>query len=193
VRHILGCLLCSLVLIAAACGGEPIFPDGTPARLQGGFMIIRQGDQTTVSLGGVLFPRRVKVTTATPDGPVVSYFTLPSFLHSPNALPLPDAAPALLYVEIPDFYGNLYIEGELVRGWGTARHLQSPPLPPGKDYPVRLRAAFQRGDNLLIEDRQVVLRAGQSSVVRFDGSAAISVPLRTDNVELAPPPRKNPN
>jgi hypothetical protein len=192
-RGTLATLACFLGIIPCASGEEPIFPDGTPARLQGGLMIIRQGDQTTVSLGGVLFPRRVKVTTSTPEGPVVAYFTLPSFLHSPNALPLPEAAPALLRVEIPDRYGNLYIEGDLVRGSGPVRQLQSPPLPPGKDYPLRLRAAFQAGDFLLIEDRQVVIRARQSNVVKFDGSSAISVPLPKDNVELAPAPRRKTN
>jgi uncharacterized protein (TIGR03000 family) len=189
-RRALAVLTCVLGVVPETYGEEPIFPDGTPARLQGGLMIIRQGDQTTLSLGGVLFARRVRVMTSTPEGPVVSHFTLPSFLCSPNALPLPDAAPALLRIEIPDVYGNLYIEGDLFRGAGMVRQLQSPPLPPGKAYPLRLRAAYQAGNNLLIEDRQVVLRAGQSNLVNFDGASAISVPLPKENLELAPVPRR---
>ena len=176
-RRSLTLFACCFLLAASVRGAEPIFPDGTPASLQGGLMILRQGNQTTVSLGGVLFSRRVKVTTLTPEGPVVTRFILPSFLHSPTTPPLPDAAPAILRVEIPETYGVLYLEGELVRSKGTSRQLQSPPLPPGRDYPLHVRAAYQVGDHILIEDKQVLLRAGQFTAVTFDGRGALSVPL----------------
>ena len=114
---------CGLLCIShlAGRGGDPIFEtDGeTPASLLGGLIFIRHGDQTTLSLGGVFLPRQVKVTTATPEGPVVARFVIPSFFHMPVQPPLPDAAPAFLRVETPDPDGMLYVEGELVRG--TAR------------------------------------------------------------------------
>jgi len=184
-------VLACLFLGSSLRSEEPIFPDGTPARLYGGLMIIRQGNQTTVSTGGVLLPRQVKVTTATPEGPVVTHFTLPSMLQTPHGVvPLPDAAPAMLRVEVPDVYGLLYVDGEMLRTkGGTVRYLQSPPLPPGTSYPLHLRAAFQVGDNLLIEDRKVVIGAGTSGVVTFDGSRALSVPLPRP-VETLPPPRR---
>jgi uncharacterized protein (TIGR03000 family) len=188
-RRCLAVLTCSL-LGSTLRSEEPIFPDGTPARLNGGLMIIRQGNQTTVSLGGVVLPRQVKVTTVTPEGPVVTRFTLPSMFQTPSGVvPLPDAAPALIRVEVPDVYALLYVDGEVVRTRGTVRYLQSPPLPPGTSYPLRLRAAFQVGDNLLIEDRQIVIGPGTSGVVTFDGSRALSVPLPRP-VETLPPPRR---
>jgi uncharacterized protein (TIGR03000 family) len=126
----------------------------------------------------VLFPRKVRVTTVTPEGPVVARFKLPSAFRSPTRLPLPESAPASLQVEIPDADGLLYVEGELIRGYGTVRSLQSPPMPAGTPCPLHLRAAFKVGDHLLIEDKQVFLRAGEAVGVTFDGSRADSISLR---------------
>jgi hypothetical protein len=86
-------------------------------------------------------------------------------------------APAWLSVSIPDRYAMLYVEDARV-GWESASGLlQSPPLPPGRDVTVRLRAVFASGDRLLIEEKPVVLRAGGSVSVTFDGSGALAVPL----------------
>ena len=176
-RRTLAILACCLFLTPSTRGDEPLAPDGMPISQLRGLLIIRQGNQTTVSLGGGLFPRKVKVTTLTPEGPVVTRFTLPSDLRGPTGTPLPECVPASIRVDIPDNYGVLYVEGELLRTYGTARQLQSPPLPPGKPYPLHLRCVFAVGDKLLIEDKQVLIRAGESSAVTFDGSRALSVPL----------------
>src|SRR5262245_51264132 len=181
----------SAVLFTSPAAGDGPFPDGAAPRNLGGLVFIRQNGQTTVSLGGVLFARRVCVRTDTPEGPVLTRFRLPSMLHSPNAVPLPEAAPAQLQVSIPDHHGVLYIDGELVPTRGTVRELQSPLLPPGIDVPVRIRATFKRGDNLLIEDKIVVLHAGAAVGVTFDGSRAVSVPLPP--VEELPLPRLAPS
>jgi uncharacterized protein (TIGR03000 family) len=157
--------------------------------MYGGLIVIRQGDQVTRSLGGAFFPRQVTVTQATPEGPVVQRFTLPSNFYGLTPLPMTECAPGLVQVAIPDNNGIVYIEGELIRSAGTSRQFQSPPLPPGRAYPLHGRAAFKVGDNLLIEDQQVLLRAGQVTAVTFTGSRAISVPLPRTDGEL-PPPRK---
>ncbi len=68
-RRALAILACCGFAAAPTRGDEITFPDGGAARNQGGFMFIRQGGQTTVSLGGVLFRRRVCVSTDTPAGP----------------------------------------------------------------------------------------------------------------------------
>jgi hypothetical protein len=191
-RQSLLCVVCCCS-ISAADAGEPLLPDGSPLRDNGGIIIMRRGDQTTVSLGGVLFPRRLKVTTATPEGPVVTRFTLPATVHSstsPDWLGAVEAArpdaPALLRVEIPDADGMLYVEGAVVR-WQGGAPLESPPLPQGQPRAVRLRAVFAAGDKVLVEDKQVVLRAGESASVTFDGSGAIAaVPLPTDKSPARP-------
>lgn len=188
-RRVLAILACCFLFAAATRADDPIFPDGTPASQLGGLMIIRQGNQTTVSLGGVLFPRRVKTTTATPEGPVVARFVLPSAFQSLVRPALPESAPGFLQVEIPDDDGLVYIEGELIHTKGTLRYYQSPPLPPGTPCVLHLRAAFKAGDNLLIEDKQVVIQAGENSAVQFDGSKAVSVPLPRGEAEPLPFPR----
>ena len=174
----LAVLVCCFCLILPARGDGIVFPDGTTPDNPGGIMIFRQGNQTTFSVGGAFLSRKVKVKTMTPEGPIVTRFVLPSVFHSPFTPPLPQSAPAFLQVAIPDPFGLLFIEGEMVRTTGTSRQLESPPLQPGKDFPLRLRAAFAVGDNLLIEDQVVTIRSGESIAVTFDGRQAVSVPLR---------------
>ena len=190
-RRTLGLIACCFLLTPSTRAEEPVNPDGIPYSMLGGLIIVRHGNQTTTSLGGALFPRRVKVTTETPDGPVVARFILPSAFQSPNRPPLPESAPAFLQVEIPDDDGLLYIEGELIHTKGTVRWYQSPPLPPGRDCTLHLRAAFQSGDHLLIEDKEVSLQAGANTAVKFDGRQAQSVALPKGPTEPLPFPRSN--
>jgi uncharacterized protein (TIGR03000 family) len=91
----------------------------------------------------------------------------------------------LVQVEIPDPDGILYAEGELLRSGGTVRQLQSPPLPRGREFPLRLRAAFRMGANLLIEEKLVQLRAGEQVVAAFDGRAALSVPFPLNRADFS--------
>src|SRR5262249_18684518 len=164
-------ILASCLLLPAPAFAQPIiFPDGSSSDNPGGLMIIRKGNQTTWSLGGAFLPRRVKVVTQTPEGKDVVRFRLPAVFNSPDIPMLPDAAPANLQIEVPDEHALLFVEGEMVRSRGTSRQLESPKLPPGKDYPVRLRAAYVVGNNFVIEDKQLMLRAGEASAIRFDGS-----------------------
>jgi hypothetical protein len=188
--RVLAFIACCGLLTPAARGDEPLAPDGTPLRVQGGLIFVRHGNQTIWSLGGGIFPRKIKMTTATPEGPVVTRFSLPP--NSPIPLgPVAGAStPASLQIAIPDPDGLLYIEGNLVRGKDTLRHLQSPPLPPGQACLLHLTAAFRVGDNLLIEDQQVQVQGGANTTVTFTGSKAISVPLPANAVEAAPAPRR---
>jgi hypothetical protein len=186
-------IIASCFLITLPGSAQETFnPDGIPLSAMGGLIIIRQGNQTIMSLGGGIFPRRVKVVTATPEGPVVTRFSLPSSWVSPTS-PLAVLAPANLRVEIPDPDGVLYIEieGELIRSKGISRQLQSPSIPVGTHFPLQVRAAFKVGDNLLIEDKQILLHAGESTTVIFDGRTALSVPLQVEEAKVIPfPPRE---
>jgi hypothetical protein len=77
-----------LVLVAAASSDEPYFrenPDGAP----GGLTLIRRGNQTTWSLGGIFRPMRVRVVERTPHGPTTTRLRFPSALHSPVMPPNP--------------------------------------------------------------------------------------------------------
>ena len=78
---------------------------------------------------------------------------------------------------MPDPKGLLYIDGRLTDTEGTSRQVQSPPLGDGQAHAFRLRAAFKVGDNLLIEDKQVMVRSGQVADVTFAGERALSVAL----------------
>jgi uncharacterized protein (TIGR03000 family) len=177
-RTALAIAVCCYLLSPPARGGEDFLPDGSPLSGNGGLIIMRQGNQTTVSLGGALLPRKVRVTTATPAGPVVTRFTLPSNFHSPTTPRWLGTAPATLQVDIPDPDGLLYVEGQKVTTDGALRrYLQSPPLPPGQDCLLRLTAVFGVGDRILVEDRQVLIRAGQCTAVTFDGSRAVAAPM----------------
>ena len=110
-----------------------------------------------------------------------------SHFHVPP--PLPECAPALITVGIPDDCGLIYIDDQLIAGDGTWRYLQSPALPPGASYLLHLRAAFKVGDNLLIEEKSILIHVGESITVKFDGQKAISVPLPRE-AERLPIPRE---
>lgn len=179
-RQLTAILALILLLPPILRADDVTFGPGMESRHLGGLMIVRQGGQTTFSLGGILFSRHVKTKTLTPDGPVVTRFKLPSALHSPTAIPFLESAPATIFVDIPDQVGLLYLDGELLPTNGVSRQLESPPLRPGMDYPLKLRGVFAAGDNLLIEDKTLLLRAGESVRVSFDGSRAVVVSLRKD-------------
>jgi uncharacterized protein (TIGR03000 family) len=182
-RRALLLLVCWFAITSSA---KAQFPDGTPPEMRGGLMIIRQGGVTTWSLGGVLLPRAVKQVTRTPDGTKeYTRFKMPSMMHIPQPIPFLDAAPATIQVEVPDRHALLYVDGELVRTHGQARQLESPPLAPGKSYPVRVRTAFVIGDRFYVEEKEVTLRAGQQVAINFDGAQAVSVALPRDTPPVA--------
>jgi uncharacterized protein (TIGR03000 family) len=180
-RQAVPVLACCLFLTPSSRAGDIILPDGTPLSGNGGLIIMRRGDQTTVSFGGVFLPRKVRVSTETPEGPVVTRFTMPALTRSQAnpPFPPPPTSPALVRVSIPDPYGIVYIEDKLVRTKSADRLFESPPLPLGKVYPLRLSAVFQVDDRIFVEKKTVMLKAGESSVVTFDGSQGVSVAAPT--------------
>jgi len=172
--------------------------DDTPGTQPGGIVFIKKGDQYIWRFGGALVPMRIRITEPGPNGPVTSWMTLPSSFQSsdvalalqhhpiPQSRPLtehnslaPSPAPnrAGVQVAMPDPLGLLYIDGRLTDTRGTSRLIESPEMERGKLHVFRLRAAFKVGENLLIEEKEVVVRVGEVIPVTFDGSKAISVPL----------------
>src|SRR5262249_22310263 len=175
-RQVMALLAFGFFLTPAIFADEPLSPDGTPLRYQGGLMIVRQGNQTFASAGGVIFPRFVRVKTRTPEGPVITRFVMPSLNRDPNAPFFTDAVPGWLTVEVPDNYTLLFVDGQLTESRGTVRQLESPPLPPDQAFTLNLRTAIRSGDKVLIEDKQVVMRSRERAVVKFDGSQTFAIP-----------------
>ncbi len=189
-RRFLATLLCFLfVMSLPAHAVDPyVNPDGVPYANLGGIIVYRLGNQNITSIGGGPIPRHVWVTSSVPPAPPpppAILFPMPDAPKPPQG----NCAPALVRIGLPDTYGLVYIEGELVRSEGKVRRFQSPPLPLGKEYPLHLRVAFKVGDNLLIEDKEVLIRPAVESTVSFDGSRALAVPLKPQESQL-PPPRK---
>jgi uncharacterized protein (TIGR03000 family) len=215
-RSTLAILICGL-LAPSAFAQPVVFPDNTTSDQPGGLIIIRKGNQTTWALGGAFLPQSVKVVTRTPDGGKdIVRFHMPSVFQNPYAPPLSTvvpppggiaplpggvvppaewkgpppvpAAPAAVQVTVPDPHALLFVDGELVRTRGTTRQLESPALPPGKTYPLRVRAAYVVGNNFVIEDREVLIRAGENASVTFDGARALVVPLPKNDAQVAQTP-----
>ncbi len=177
-RRVLAILACSFWFTSTAFAQPVVFPDGTTSDQPGGLMIIRKGGQTAWSLGGAFLQRSVKVVARTPEGKEITRFKMPSVFRDPYAPPLSDMIPAGVQVEVSDPHALLFIDGEKVRTTGTSRQLESPALTQGKGYPLRLRAAYVVGNNFVIEDKEITIRAGETTLVRFDGSGAQVVPLK---------------
>ncbi len=193
VRRPFSFLACCFLLTASARSQDVIFPDNQPANKLGGLMIIRQGDQTTVSASGgaIAVPKKgqgdYRDAGRSDCHAVHDPVIFPTFQTRRRFRRRPQRRSR---VSIPDSYGLLYVEGEMLRTKGTVRQLQSPPLPPGTSYPLRLRAAFQAGDQLLIEDKVVSIRAGDTVAVTFDGTGALSVPLPRAALDVVSVPRR---
>jgi hypothetical protein len=164
----------------------PLDYDDTPGTYPGGIVFGRVNGQRVLRVGGALFPMRVRVTEPAPDGPVTTRMVYPSSgqsslvplaLQHQVKLPSPEPLPATCgaRVQIPDPIGLLYVDGRLTDTRGESRFIEAPA--PGRDQVVRLRAAFKAGENLLIEEKEVMIRAGQVTEVAFDGARATAVPL----------------
>jgi uncharacterized protein (TIGR03000 family) len=173
----------------------PLDYDDTPGAVPGGIFFGRVNGQTIWRFGGGLLPMNVRVSEPGPDGKVTTWTTYPGSAQSsflPLALqhqvvppavldrvmpPAPLPSVASVQVEMPDPVGLLYIDGQLSETRGTVRQFQSTPLEPGQSHVFRIRAAFKVGDNLLIEEKEVVATAGHVTAVSFDGKRATAVPL----------------
>jgi uncharacterized protein (TIGR03000 family) len=173
----------------------PLDYDDTPGAEPGGIVFGRQGGQWFVRFGGGLLPMRIRTSEPGPNGPITTRMVLPSAAQSSlvpltlqhQAVPIVAPGPALpvkpapdracVQVQIPDAIGLLYVDGRLTETRGTSRLIESPALEPGKAHTFKLRAGFKVGENLLIEDREVVVRAGQVTDATFDGTRATSVAL----------------
>jgi hypothetical protein len=159
----------------------PLDYDDTPGTYPGGLVFGRVNGQRVLRVGGALFPMHVRVTEPGPDGPVTTRMVYPSSGQS-SLVPLalqhqvkvpspPPAGSCGVRVRMPDPIGLLYVDGRLTDSRGESRFVETPA------GAVRLRAAFKSGENLLIEEKEVVVRAGQVTEVVFDGARATSVAL----------------
>ena len=100
----------------------------------------------------------------------------PADLPPPKPLPPEPAANQVrIDVATPDPYGLLYVNGEKTSA--GIRYYLADNVAAGKSHTFQLRAAFRVGNDLLIEDRQVEVQAGQSIAVQFEGKNAMRVPL----------------
>jgi uncharacterized protein (TIGR03000 family) len=183
---VLSLLLLQEVASPPAYAVDPyISPDGVPYSNLGGIIVYRLGNQNITSIGGGPIPRHVWTTTTVPPPPPPPAipFKMPG-AAADGVPPRPNCSPALVKIGIPDPNGIVYIDGELYRSDGTTRRFQSPPLPLGQSYPLRVRAAFKVGDQLLIEDKQVLIQPAVENTITFDGSRAMAVPLTPQPSDL---------
>ena len=170
-------LTCCAFFLPQASADELLNADDMPYSVLGGIMIFRQGDQRGIAVGGAMFPRRIRTSTITPDGKVVTRYILPSNFQGPPTPFLNRLQPAHLHVELPDANWLLYIDGHLLPDQGAVRELKSSPLEAGKVYTFHLHAACKVGANVLLEEREVLVRPGERTVVTFDGTRAAPVSL----------------
>jgi uncharacterized protein (TIGR03000 family) len=112
-----------------------------------------------------------------PNSVPVTPFTMPPATHFTTSPTTPGTAPGLIAVNIPESDGVVFIDDQLIPSSGKLRYLQSPPLAPGQAYPLHLRAAYVVGDHVLVQEKQVVIRAGETANANFDGKNTISVPV----------------
>jgi hypothetical protein len=98
----------------------------------------------------------------------------------------------IVEVQLPDERGLLYVNGNPTPLHGPVQVLRTEFLPRCGAQVFELRAAFRAGDELLIENRTLVIHAGERTSVTFDGGKAVRVKLPLAGEEL-PSPRPLPD
>ena len=74
--------------------------------------------------------------------------------------------PALLTVEVPAG-AKLYVDGRLTNGDGSARKFHTPALPAGKSFFYELKAEVEIAGRTEIEEKRVIVRAGDTLAESF--------------------------
>lgn len=73
---------------------------------------------------------------------------------------------AQVEVTLPDASAQVWVEGVEMTNRGRTRLLESPELVPGKSYTYTIRAAWKNGDEVVGDERKVVVTTGK--VVKLD-------------------------
>ena len=94
----------------------------------------------------------------------------PRVVYVPVYVKAPAAAPATVVVRLPAG-ARLTVDGTPTHSTGATRSFQSPPLEPGRTYHYTLEAEVVQGGQTLTVAREVAVRAGQDSEVRFNPAA----------------------
>jgi uncharacterized protein (TIGR03000 family) len=85
-----------------------------------------------------------------------------------DQLPAPQDNRARITIVLPSTANDIWVEGEKMPSRLTAtRIFISPPLEPGHDYSYRIKASWVNLDQIITRERQVMVRANQSTTVDF--------------------------
>ncbi len=147
------------------CGGVIVAPSYTPVMESGGVII-----------GRAVAP--AQVAGGTPAG----YYATPEtgtsgYLASAPPSTASGELPAHLAVELPA-NAKLYVDGTLIRGEGDVRHFHTPDLTQGKAFYYELRAEYTVAGKVEVEEKKVVVRAGDRLSEAFPKLLALAKPSR---------------
>ena len=113
-------------------------------------------------------------SAATPAGPVVTASRAEIGTNGLlAAAPKNDSAPARLVIELPA-KATLYVDGVAVPGKGESRQFHTPDLTRNKAYYYELKAAVLVDGKVEVEEKKVVIRAGDTAIEAFPKLIALS-------------------
>ena len=166
----------ALALIAAwPFLARPGLPQFTDAEMH----VYRAGEVLASLRAGVLWPRWAPdfyygygypyytgYQDAYPSGSGVYYYSGSAYAPVRSLVTLPSNS-ARLQVLLPNPDAQVWIEGSETSTRGMTRVFESPELTAGRSYTYTVRAAWQKSQRTVTEERKVTVAAGRSSVVDF--------------------------
>lgn len=122
-------------------------------------------------VGNTYYSAPVTYSMATAQAQPGSSANYQSYYSGPNNV---DADKARVRVYLPTADAQLVVEGQAMTTTGTDRSFVSPSLQPGANYAYTLRATWKDGDREVSQGKQITVRAGQETVVRFTNQGGAS-------------------
>jgi uncharacterized protein (TIGR03000 family) len=139
-----------------------------------GYGVITGGP--TVVTPGVVVGGTTIVGSAADTNPVIPPAT--------TTVERPATAPARLTIELPA-NAKLIVDGRATRGEGVTRQFHTPPLPAGQAFYYEMRAEMELNGKVEVEEKRVVVRAGQSLNESFAKLTAVAAESKATSVVSA--------
>ena len=133
---------------------------------------------------GIVTPTIVGGTTIVGSAADVGQPVIPPAAPSTTTVERPASSPARLTIELPAT-AKLIVDGRATKGDGVTRQFHTPPLPAGQAFYYEMRAEVEVDGKVEVEEKRVVVRAGQSLTESFAKLSAATAGAKATSVAAA--------
>jgi uncharacterized protein (TIGR03000 family) len=92
--------------------------------------------------------------------------------HPTGAINVPPANAALIEIQVPTEFAQVWFDNESSSSIGTSRYYVTPDLPAGKECHYDIKASWNVNGQVVTQERKITVQAGQTSKVDFTKPAS---------------------